>query len=1378
MIEQFIELNRTYNGAKYGMESGKTLSELLRDAHANVLVIIGDKGSGKTTEIKQFYDKNKNNSVWGHLNEVVNSKEEFRKKLATIFATDSESYNILLDSIDECRMLNNTKDSFQIALENLCDLLGGFSQKLKNTKILFTCRGSDWRGNLAWMYIDNRYKTDEDEKLIKDNFNKLLVRGDNKEDVLETRNFSAHIKIFQIDELSETQKKIIAKHYNINEEKLTNNLFTHFSTTPLECIQLLSFIGQNQDSEYSMDDFFLYQLRHRYRELNNYRESNIPVKVIEKMAKRLAVSTIFKRTHSISQNETYDSLPTNDSISVLELFPEENQQTIKDFIHSTIFSTNGSDRVKFWNEYAQNYMAYLWIKDRIANGKYREIVQLIFQEGHPKEHFVPSLVALSNSEPKIHKLLLKNHPELFIINSYFCSDMPSIDKENIINDILTKYPHRIQDMLGWGYRQSVCHFANTVDINFLLEKLEEKTCSEEKIYFVLELMSGLQNLSSSEEEKLKEILYKIIDKNTRYIQYGALEVLTKFMDLDNVTYLKKQLDKTIKLCDKPTIDLLLNALYPLHISLLDIINVIIMYRTSTTEAKYYGVPFEHKIPEIIENLSDEDLLQRILELLSTHLKDDVLCELYERFLMVFIKVCENFDIVSKYVLVLCKFEYSFHRYENNNILKIKQAIDCKKGLNRIIARDALQMLSEVKQTFTGGYRHWLDVSEQYYTFDDTCAYAYLENINKWQHTDTFNNLAMKAISWFKQNYSGNIEAKLAPYITENPGLSAFLENTKKDSGKTEFQKTLEVSAQAFEAKRLQNIEEITENIEHLKNLDEYGIQMLFHIASKIDSFNEDINTEKLLSLYNENISKVFLESIQKYWQIADIDFDRLLEIICKNKILIKSFICNMGISYFIKKNPDVVFNKDLSKKIVFYGLQILNSVPDYVKSCATKYPDVFLDVITPCINKIATCDTSDNYILWKLKKFPTELLNRLAPVLFDVLHSYPSNPNCYQFVEILTLINHNETNKKALIQYIITKIDDIENSEIVAWFVLLYQISLRDFLQEIKRIENKYTAQTDVLYSFLERLFSKLSEQNMPDMDIDTLSELVKLVYKYINTNQDIHRENMGVFTPTCRDNAQHFRSHLINLLSNNYLSRKNIPNLLELAKWFDSVDQNTANYLRNNADKLLLKNEDPIWSESKIVKFENEDYINPTNADELFDICTNKLLDIKDDLETSDYSPKGLYQHLLTRQGEKFKLNKEEYFQKYILMEMRRVSNKLYSAVREPEVANRKKPDLQIWNKNWCVNVECKIADNWTFKDLKGAIKQQLVGRYLKYQKYQHGIFLVARIKKKKWSGLDFDALILKLQEHANSVINNCGFDHIKAIKVIGIDYSSNKES
>ena len=123
--------------------------------------------------------------------------------------------------------------------------------------------------------------------------------------------------------------------------------------------------------------------------------------------------------------------------------------------------------------------------------------------------------------------------------------------------------------------------------------------------------------------------------------------------------------------------------------------------------------------------------------------------------------------------------------------------------------------------------------------------------------------------------------------------------------------------------------------------------------------------------------------------------------------------------------------------------------------------------------------------------------------------------------------------------------------------------------------------------------------------------------------------------------------------------------------------------------------------------------------------------------------------------------------------MELRRISNKLYSAVREPEADNNKKPDLQIWNKSWCINIECKIADNWTLKDLKNSIDEQLIERYLKHPKYQHGVFLLARIQRDNWSRLNFDKLIAELQRYANSARARTRYGHIKDIKVIGIDYA-----
>ena len=121
--------------------------------------------------------------------------------------------------------------------------------------------------------------------------------------------------------------------------------------------------------------------------------------------------------------------------------------------------------------------------------------------------------------------------------------------------------------------------------------------------------------------------------------------------------------------------------------------------------------------------------------------------------------------------------------------------------------------------------------------------------------------------------------------------------------------------------------------------------------------------------------------------------------------------------------------------------------------------------------------------------------------------------------------------------------------------------------------------------------------------------------------------------------------------------------------------------------------------------------------------------------------------------------------------MEFRRLSRNLYSSVRESEEANNKKPDLQIWDKNWCVNIECKIADNWSIPKLLDAIDSQLVTKYLKYPKYQHGILLLAKIKNLKSKKISFGELIDKIQKHAYEVKKK--YSHIKDIKVIGIDYS-----
>lgn len=1375
---RIIELNRTYSNVEYGLENSRSFAELLQDKSCNVVVVVGDKGSGKTTEISQFYAKNRKNSVWEHLSYVIKEREKFQEKLEAMFDVTAATYNIFLDSIDECRMSDIRGDSFRTAVEILCELLGKFTQKLVDTKILFTCRGSDWRGRLSW-YAQQQYETDLDKQLIEDVFGRLAVVDDLGDKTCNTQQVPIKVKVFQLDNLTDEQKKIIAKHYNVNEDKLSNQLFKHFSNTPLECIQSLSFLRQNQTETYSMDDFFLYQLRYRYRELNDYRKSNMPIRVIEKMAKRLAVCTLFKQTLSIKKKDNYESVEIQDCVSCLELFPEEDQQTIEEFINSTIFSSNGLDRVKFWNETARNYLAYLWFKDRIANGKYRDIMNIVFQNEHPKKQFIPALIALSNCEPKIRTLLLQKHPELFVMNSYLCTDITSADKEKIIEDILKNYEHRIQWMLSWGQRSEINHFAYNLTHKFLLHKLKQalKKTRDAQL-FVLELMDAIQihNLSKQEIGIIKKSLYDIVSKYTGSVQYAAYVILTKFSDSDNIDYLIKMLDKAKSSHDRVTINLLLKTLYPVYVSLDNIIDIIIQYMESEQKDREYNFPFDYEIQYVIKNLHEEQLIQSILDKLKEHLINKSLCELYECFLLRFIEVSDNLDVISKYILELCKFEYKNHRFEKKKRFEIKEQVDKKEGLKYVIVRHALAMDKQIKRTYDGGYRYWMDVSKQYYSFDDSCAHIYLENCNDLFDEQDRKNLFDVAIMHFEQSSLENAEVQMSSYVSKNATIAKFYREYQRVEPKelSKFQKELLASEEIHEKNRQQEVEIVTNNLKHLKDLDDVGIDILYKIATRVNGVNEEINYDKLVSYFGEDIANVFTESIQRYWQITDVNIDNYIDTIGKNKILVKSLICIMGMSYFMKENKDIILSKDLCKKAIFYGLQMLNNTPDYVISYSQMYPDVFIDIVTPCIKKIGESNTLEHSLLWKLERFPRGLLGRLEELLFEILEKHPNNPNSYLIAEILSMVALGVTKQKILVKFINTKIRTIESPNLYDWFVLLYKISPKEFLRQINRIEAMFSTDEGLLHNFFERLFARLAEQSTASMDVETISKLVQIVYKYINIKEDIHRENTGVFTPTYRDEAQRFRSHLLDLLSPKHLSKASRTHLCVLADLFDTIDLDTANYLRSNADQLLFKDEELVWSENKVVKFEKEDYTDPTNSGELFDICLNRLLDIKEDIETSDYSIKELYQHLREDDDIKRKTIKEKYFQKYMLMEMRRLSNKLYSAVREPEVANNKKPDLQIWKQNWCVNIECKIADNWQFRDLQKAIDEQLIGKYLKYSKYQYGILLLARIGRKKWGKKDFQAILDDLQKYADN-IKNIKYKHIKNIRVIGIDYKDN---
>jgi hypothetical protein len=91
-------------------------------------------------------------------------------------------------------------------------------------------------------------------------------------------------------------------------------------------------------------------------------------------------------------------------------------------------------------------------------------------------------------------------------------------------------------------------------------------------------------------------------------------------------------------------------------------------------------------------------------------------------------------------------------------------------------------------------------------------------------------------------------------------------------------------------------------------------------------------------------------------------------------------------------------------------------------------------------------------------------------------------------------------------------------------------------------------------------------------------------------------------------------------------------------------------------------------------------------------------------------------------------------------------------------------------------VAIELKIADNWSYTELSDALRNQLVGQYMRDQRSRHGVFLLTwHGRKRRWrhpeSGrmLAFDQVLVHLREEASAIVaQDPGVDNLA---VVGVD-------
>lgn len=1382
-----IELKRLYRPHDAWRSRHRDLDKVLSLKDNYVSVILGDKGSGKTTELyhkAELLKKNTPNCV------LIFRLEELIKPLNQSAEIDAWNAHegvryLFLDSLDECRLRQNANedDLFSSALENL-------SQHIKlsrNTKIIISSRVAAWRGvhdkNIVTSFME-RNNPDFAQIFKKSETNKDEVIVENPDDKITFLEY-------EIQDLDDRQvSKIAKKQFPDSADwrlKLIKKLPKFYYATPIECMDTLKYIDYLANDEISQVEFLRLKLRSRYRELNAKYINNerLSIKKVEAFTQRAAIATILCKTLSFHLRQDYndcsDSQNKNDSaISLYELFPESEIADIHHYLSSTLFVSNEQyNRVKFYNETIRDYAAFLWLQSRLERHSYSTVFNFLFNKAidgkyYPKEAFIIPIVMMANTDRRIQRELMANSPDLLVKHSQYCQFLNEHDKIEVLKNLFEKYSYRIIQLIrDTRYVEAfLYYFSKDADlVSFLMDKLRTNL-SESGKTFVYNLLAqqSLSSIDSETKSALMSYIENDFDRPDVDIIRDAIPVLVKLEVNDS--QFKRVRDK---LFEKPIKDLgvyisIFNAAYPKCIDIKEGLNLL-----SQTSWQSYNLDF------ILENMTKHDAFNDV-ELIKAIGYSQELSRTNELFfkmhVSLFAKSLENnvcFDglIPALYNIFLwqCSHTYNFS-YEASSFNELKNALSSQQ-IDALLMHIKSLFFNEAKAAYFGAFYH--SIEDSFLLDKKQITKLILElSIDKCVDVSEQCKLFQLARYGNRVEWQISIEA-YADSESKNNLLLRKLEPDKELLKAMELSKCNEKERNETWAKKLAELMSSLDDIRS-GDLDEIGYLYSLHWGSASNPHLGDCNLDKLTERTSAPVVEAFKEGICNFLIKTIEQSSSSDEFVDKKHKLIWLGIMLLGINLSYEKDKaNFLPDGRYAKVALRLGLYEINGLPPWYDVLLRDYEEEAQQYLAEYIEE-HFCDEYSEPIfrLYQLDAFKHKFY--YEKVLSKITRE--DNLSIDAFKQVMQfLAAHPNSDANALIPLLNRKISDSATQKNTSIYLCLMNIiSPSEFISQLKKLHDSNKITDDLLTELQEELYSNNFSLSV------LLEEAKRINWDYIYKFTDICagiKKNDYPNGEVLVDAHSWIFGDLYTALTSEEFDESDRENVIKLAKIYPL--KILSERMLSKMDSLYYQNNSTAWREYDIVRFEEKGYVDPKCSDDLFNIVLSKFEDIKHDNEASDYSHRELYRILALSTDEETdkKIMKEVLFQKLMLMELRLRSNELFSAVREVEVYNSKKPDLQIWHRSFVINIECKIADSWSYNQLCYAVENQLMGQYLKHERNTHGIFLLARIKKKHWRPkyepqLNYEQLVKSLQQYANELIRRTElrYNHILKIKIIALDY------
>ncbi len=209
---------------------------------------------------------------------------------------------------------------------------------------------------------------------------------------------------------------------------------------------------------------------------------------------------------------------------------------------------------------------------------------------------------------------------------------------------------------------------------------------------------------------------------------------------------------------------------------------------------------------------------------------------------------------------------------------------------------------------------------------------------------------------------------------------------------------------------------------------------------------------------------------------------------------------------------------------------------------------------------------------------------------------------------------------------------------------------------------------------------------------------------------------------PGDRKAAQRTREHLLNLLlyTPGPEARRAVRRLANEAEFADERDL----MLLLNRDQTALDAEFSPFAPEDIAALQERLEAPPRDRDGLFAVMLDRLDDLAHEIMHGEFSD------LQTLR----KIDAEPEMQRTLAMRLDLMANGVYRVTREEEVADNKRTDIRLVTEDNKAAIEVKIADHWTLKQLERALRDQLLGRYMRHRDCKAGCLLLTYHGRKSW--------------------------------------------